>query len=312
MAGDNYSNTPDWAGYIGKTLILIGMVLVFGGMGMLVARYACGWIFGISLNGIDYANITPADKGVINSLKVIQTFGGGIGGFLVPALLFPKIINYRVGDLILYKSWPAPWQLLAALLVIMFSTPLASGLMQWNQEMRFPDEFVDLEYAIRQMEENASKVTKVFVAATDIPTLLLNLFVVALVPAVCEEFFFRGILLQYTRFVFNYEWAAVIVSALVFSGFHGQFYGFLPRFAMGVLLGLLYLRTANIWAPIVAHFINNAIAVLMSYYIKDLQGIRLFDENYQFEWYWVLLSLIMTSLLMFALRKYQVQSLYKK
>jgi membrane protease YdiL (CAAX protease family) len=311
MAGDNYRFTPDWVGYIGKTLIMLGMVLVFGSIGLVISRYACEWIFGINLTGIDYTQITPADTKIILALKVIQTIGGGIGMFLVPAFVFPKVIQYRVSDLIIWNIKPSAWQLLAALLMVVFSMPLASWFMDWNQGMRFPDDWMDIEKAIRSMEEQASKVTKVFVAANDLPTLFLNLFVVALVPAVCEEFFFRGVLLQYTRFVFNFEWPAIIVSALVFSGFHGQFYGFLPRFVMGILLGLLYMRTSNIWAPVLAHFLNNAFAVLMSYFSKELSGMRLFDENYHFDWYWVVLSFVMTALLMFALRKYQIRTLYK-
>ncbi len=81
-----------------------------------------------------------------------------------------------------------------------------------------------------------------------------------------------------------------MVSALVFSGFHGQFYGFLPRFALGVLLGYLFLFSGNLVLPIVAHFINNAIAVLLVFYEKELSVYAIFSSTYEFAWYWAVLS----------------------
>jgi membrane protease YdiL (CAAX protease family) len=45
-----------------------------------------------------------------------------------------------------------------------------------------------------------------------------------------------------------------------------QFYGFFPRFALGVLLGYMYLWSGTLWLPILAHFINNAGAVILTWY----------------------------------------------
>ncbi|OYU96984.1 MAG: hypothetical protein CFE21_01460 [Bacteroidetes bacterium B1(2017)] len=292
-------NGMPWFSYIGKILILIGMVLVFGGIGVLVSNYLCTLIYGIDISQLNLNNIKKEDVQLIASLKLVQTLGGGFGMFLIPSLLFPRVVSLHANTLIGYAVKPKFWSIGVSLLFVFITVPLISWFYQINQLLSFPADFKDLEMSIRTMENQAGVLTKIFVAADSIPMLLLNLFVVALVPAVCEEFFFRGVLQKYTQLKFNSAWAAIIVSALVFSGFHGQFYGFLPRFALGVVLGFLYFQTSSIWVPIVAHFVNNGLAVVMAYYASNLSGFAIFDESYQFEWYFVLASLLSTVMLFY-------------
>ena len=89
----------------------------------------------------------------------------------------------------------------------------------------------------------------------------VNLLVVALTPAICEEFFFRcglqQLMLQWLRPVW-----AVVLSAAIFSLAHGEFYAFVPRFIMGLVLGMLFLRTGSMWVNITCHFANNALVVV--------------------------------------------------
>lgn len=84
----------------------------------------------------------------------------------------------------------------------------------------------------------------------------------ALCPAITEEFFFRGAL-QRLIGKWNPNPHFVIWSAaILFSAFHLQFYGFIPRMLLGAYLGYLLLWTRSIWIPVFAHFINNATAVI--------------------------------------------------
>lgn len=91
--------------------------------------------------------------------------------------------------------------------------------------------------------------------------MVLRLIVMALVPAITEEMFFRG-LLQNTFARYLHPGAAVAVSALIFALAHGDMSGVLPRFALGALLGYLLVRTGSLWLPIACHFLNNAFVVV--------------------------------------------------
>jgi membrane protease YdiL (CAAX protease family) len=55
---------------------------------------------------------------------------------------------------------------------------------------------------------------------------------------------------------------AIFLTALLFSAFHFQFFSFLPRFFLGLLLGYLMFYGRSIWYPILAHFVNNAMGVV--------------------------------------------------
>jgi membrane protease YdiL (CAAX protease family) len=293
MEGRMHQSGEQFLGYFGKILILTGMVLVFGSLGVFLSQGLVQLFFQVDLSAINLNELTKEDTQVIAALKFYQTIGGGIGMFLIPSLLFPAAIKYPINSLIKYQNKVSPKLIVLAVLSILAATPAISWVYELNQNMQLPASWQAWEQTIRQMEQQAEAITKLFVAADTWPMLMLNLFVVALVPAVCEEFFFRGILLQYTRLVFDNAWVAIIVSAIVFSGFHGQFYGFVPRFAMGVLLGYLFVHSGSIFVPIMAHFVNNAMAVLVVYFQKDLSAFEVFNENYHFPWYWGVLSALL-------------------
>lgn len=95
--------------------------------------------------------------------------------------------------------------------------------------------------------------------------LFMNIFVGALCPAVCEEFFFRGALQRVFREMLGRRHAAVWITALVFSLVHFQLLSSFARILLGAVLGYLYLYTRTIWIPVVAHFVNNLIVVIWYY-----------------------------------------------
>ena len=117
---------------------------------------------------------------------------------------------------------------------------------------------------MRQMEESAKALTERFLNTSSIGMMFVNLFVMAALPAVCEEMMFRGWLQRRLSRSVNIH-VAVWVSAFVFSAIHFQFYGFIPRMLIGAALGYLYFYTGSLWAPIIAHFTNNAAAVITAF-----------------------------------------------
>ena len=98
--------------------------------------------------------------------------------------------------------------------------------------------------------------------------LFINLIMIGLIPAIGEELVFRGVVQkifsQWSKNVHIGIWSA----AFLFSAMHMQFYGFLPRMMLGGLLGYLYVWSGSLWLPIIGHFVNNAGAVLMSYFFQ--------------------------------------------
>jgi len=87
--------------------------------------------------------------------------------------------------------------------------------------------------------------------------------IIAVTPAVCEEFFFRGLVLSGLRRLGL--WPALIACALLFGLAHSSIYRLLPTFFIGLLLSWLVWKTGSIWTGIVAHALNNGIAATLVY-----------------------------------------------
>jgi membrane protease YdiL (CAAX protease family) len=93
----------------------------------------------------------------------------------------------------------------------------------------------------------------------------LRLLILAIVPAVCEELLYRGLVLQGARSTLGNA-SAVVLSAVTFAYMHniGSEEGlprFVPQLAIGLLLGWMVIRTGSIWPAIVAHAIHNGIVI---------------------------------------------------
>lgn len=153
---------------------------------------------------------------------------------------------------------------LVAFFFAVAALPLISMLAEWNKGMELPSFLASVEEIMRQMEESALAMTEKFLNTSSFGMMIVNLFVMALLPAVCEEMMFRGWLQRVLSNRLNYH-VAIWVSAFIFSAIHFQFYGFVPRMIIGAALGYLYCYTGSLWAPIIAHFTNNAAAVITAF-----------------------------------------------
>ena len=155
-------------------------------------------------------------------------------------------------------------QCFVASLFAVAALPMISMLADWNNSMELPSFLASVEEMMRQMEEQAKVLTERFLQTSSVGMMFANLFVMALLPAVCEEMMFRGWLQRVLGKSVNYH-TAIWVSALVFSAIHFQFYGFIPRMLIGAALGYLYYYTGSLWMSIIAHFTNNAAAVVFAF-----------------------------------------------
>ena len=155
-------------------------------------------------------------------------------------------------------------QVLISFFFAVAALPLISMLAEWNKGMEFPSFLASVEEMMRQMEESAKELTERFLNTSSVGMMFTNLFVMAFLPAICEEMLFRGWLQRVLVDRVNYH-VAIWVVAFVFSAIHFQFYGFVPRMLIGAALGYLYCYTGSLWAPIIAHFTNNAMAVVTAF-----------------------------------------------
>ena len=145
-------------------------------------------------------------------------------------------------------------------------------IYQWNRNWDLPDWLAGFEDWSRRKEEQLRELTKFLTQFDSFGRMLIGLLVIAVIPAVGEELFFRGviqsILLRWTK---NAHWA-VWITGFLFSFIHFQLDGFVPRMLLGVVFGYLYVWSGNIWYPIWAHFVNNGVTVVGVYLSRNQQS----------------------------------------
>ncbi|HEY4789276.1 MAG TPA: CPBP family intramembrane glutamic endopeptidase, partial [Bacteroidales bacterium] len=135
--------------------------------------------------------------------------------------------------------------------------------------IRLPQSMSDIQNYIDQTSKTYQTITESFMKVNTLQGLASNLLIVAIIPALGEEFLFRGVLqCIFSNWTRNVHWG-ILISSFVFSAIHMEFYGFFPRWILGIMFGYFLIWSGSLWLPILAHFLNNAIAVITYYLISN-------------------------------------------
>lgn len=193
---------------------------------------------------------------------------GSFGTFLLPSFILQRLEPYFNYFPVEHKRDWLPY-VIAVVLMFAFG-PIMQLIGEANAQMTFPKSLKAIEDWMRLQEDNMANLTERVVMVDRWELLLANILVMAVMPAIAEEYYFRGSLMHIIqRLVKNYH-ITVWVSAIIFSAIHMQFFGFFPRMVLGVFFGYIFVWTQNIWIPILAHFVNNAtVAVLAFIYTRQ-------------------------------------------
>lgn len=179
--------------------------------------------------------------------------------FLVPALLFFYLSHPRP---LIYAGMRERFYLNAAfisIVILLLSLPMVGVLADWNQHIHFGS----LDQSLRQWNQKLQEMTTAMLKMPNWGSLLYNLALIAVIPAIAEEMFFRGVLQSLFIRVSKKAWVGILLASIVFSLLHAEMLGFFPRVLLGVILGLIYYISGNLWYSILAHFINNGFQVVL-------------------------------------------------
>lgn len=235
------------------------------------------------------------DPSFVFAAKTIQ-FLFTLGAFLTPGLIFARLASPRPGMYLGLERPSAFVQVALALLIMLSALPMVGLLSEWNQLWPLPD-------VLAELEKDAKTQTEMILKMPDTASLLVNLVLIALAPAIAEEVLFRGVIQNLVARMVKNGWVAVCITALFFSFIHFQFLGFMPRAVLGFLLGAIYLVTGNLWLSILAHFLNNGLQVVLVflYQAKMSNYDAMADEHVPL--YFGLMSAVVTGLLIWRLHK---------
>lgn len=274
---------------IGASLILINL------LGLLIGSAFFGTsIIHDSSSFRDFSNLEN-----ISFWKYLQ-FVNHISLFLIPALLFAILTKTGIANYFSLKSSFPYKQALLAISALFIAMPLINWITTINESMHFPASLKAFEQWVRSSQETNKQLLEAFVSTTSIGGLLINIFLMAVVPAFGEEMLFRGTLQKIFGQWFKNSHVAIIVTSLLFATMHMEFLYFISLLLLGLFLGYLYHWSKNLWLPISIHFINNTIIVVLAWLSK--RGIINVDYNTfgstSNPWF-VSLSVLFTALIIF-------------
>lgn len=269
---------------------ILGLVLVTAiGFALVYLNYG-----GEILTNMDW--MAGTDPYYLPAQRILLT-AQQIGLFLIPALLLAKTEGQKTNVFYGFKK-VRPEVLLTVLLLMICAMPVLEWITQWNQKMVLPEAFKALERWMKAAEEQGMETTKALLQMDHVGIFILNLGMIALLPAVAEELMFRGALQRSFARMFNNPHVAIWFSAFIFSTIHMQFYGFFPRLFLGASFGYFYLWSGSLWYAIFGHFINNAYAVCAAWYMqKNNIPLSEADKTIDIAWYGYIISAVLTFLL---------------
>lgn len=223
----------------------------------LVFTLAVFFILGIGVNtALSFFGAVDM-KLLSQALSQVVVFGG-------TAIFFCYMFQDKPLKYMRFNIWRTPRTFLGVLIVLLLALPTADWLTTVNDGMHLPPSMAGLENMMRQISERSQLLLEGFLLRDGVGALIANILVLALVPALCEEMFFRGALQQTIVDCLNGKHhVAIWITAAVFSLMHGDFFAFLPRFYLGLLLGYLYYYSRSIWVNVTAHFLNNTFVVIL-------------------------------------------------
>ena len=200
---------------------------------------------------------------------------------------------------------PVQWQnILLAVVIMVCAVPGINLLADLNSRVELPKSLEFIEQILKSQEEAAAALTERFLQADNIGGLLLNIGLMALLPALSEELSFRGTLQQIIckeqsgKVQSTKVHLAIWITAFIFSAIHMQFYGFVPRMLLGAIFGYVFVWSGSLWVPITMHFVNNGLAVLVYYLLGESENTKNIADTLGAgdTWYLGVFSILITSL----------------
>ncbi|SHF93736.1 hypothetical protein SAMN05444405_11767 [Bacteroides luti] len=195
-------------------------------------------------------------------------------------------------------------------MAIISISPLIDVLSTWNQGLQLPESLRSIEDWMINTEKAAEVATNTLLNTDSWGGFVMNIIIIAIMAGIGEELMFRGviqkILIGWTKNIH----LGILYTAIIFSAIHFQFYGFVPRMILGMVLGYLYIWSKSLWVPVIAHAINNALTVTFTpnAFNKGNELVKIVSNNQNSIGYIVAGIFVFTFCMWRIWKYYQIQS----
>jgi len=250
----------------------LGILLIFLGGGFLLAG-AVQILIGMQLipSGLPVDKMAEAilkammDPANITYARLSQVLGTFCLLF-IPALFFLIVCHGKNFFWLGFNKHINAKQVLLGFFLIFLANIIAQPLADLSKMVI--SNFPNLTATAKQMENTYTEQVMALSNLKSWGEFFMAIVIMAFFPALFEEIFFRGAVQNLLERWWKMPLLAVLVTSLLFSFIHMSIYLFLSRAVLGFVLGLMYQRSKNLWVNIVAHFLNNTVAVIQMFWIS--------------------------------------------
>lgn len=248
--------------YFADILILFGMLILCSTVFNYISLLIVSLTFGLNFQDVVHMIFDLEDTHQILALKVHNTLSA-MGTWLFTAVFFAKFKKWQFGPLI---SWNPPkhrvvWMPILA--IFLSSIFISAYLLSLSNQIPFLKE-LDAKIDGGLVHDVLKKMLKM----QSMSDLLVNFFFIALVPAVLEEIFFRGVLQTVFQRATGNPHVGIVITSVLFAAVHLNPTQFFPMVFLALVLGYVFYYTNSLFCSIAVHFFNNALAV-SAYYFQD-------------------------------------------
>ncbi len=255
-------NQKSEVSYATQFAILIGLLGGFIIVTAFIVAVLGSVMLNIPLMQVSDAMNKPENADTARLLNTVASFLA----FLAPALVLARIISKKPLKQLGFTTAMNGKQVLLIIVITFAAMVLSGALGELNERIPLP---ANLYAEAKALEEKYKTAMMAMATMHSFSEYLIALLVIAAFPAVFEEVLFRGgfqqVLVGWTRS----KWAGIIITSILFSAIHFSYFGFLARTGLGIVLGLVFYTSRNIWLNILLHFLNNAFVVTQLYIVTS-------------------------------------------
>lgn len=247
-------------------------------LGLAVGMFLLSGVITMSFFGEVAAAMTSSDTPIsdeaLRQFKWAQLIGTIIS-FIIPAVMFAYMCDEQPLRYVGFNNRVDIPTFFIVMILLISVQPFALYLGQFNENFHFGSLHEEMKRTELFYERAMQNFTRMR-SATD---LFVNLLIIALLPAIAEELFFRGALQNVLERWIKVPWIAIFISSLMFAFLHGTMFKLLPIFVLGVVLGTLFYVTRNLWYCVFFHFLNNSLALIITYYASGSETLKKIAED---------------------------------
>lgn len=237
--------------------------------------------------------------------------------FIIPAIATAMIVTKLPARLLAIDRGPGLTGTVLAVIVLLVAVPAINWIVEWNKSWHLPESMAAIETYFRQLEEAAQATSDMLIKGSSVPGLIVSVLIVGVLAGFSEELFFRGALQRIMGMTRLNHHAVVWSCAIIFSLFHLQMFGFVPRMLLGAFFGYLLVWSGSLWLPVILHITNNSLVGISEYYASEAQASTASnlstigsDLSSPAQIAYLILSVLLTALGIFLLyRHYHARSL---